>query len=154
MIALKKLIVVLLILEVITMSACGINIVERPATVNINIEESNTGILIIDEHTWGVAGDKQLSNDNTYRFENLKAGDKVYGGYATLEVKKVTPDIIVLSVDGSLVEPNKDGTVNLLAESLPEIKLNIGNDIEVATQTMDFGAKLHIRYEYNGNKDT
>ena len=149
----KKLVTILLIFGIITMSACGIDIGEKPTTVNIKIDESEVGTLVIEEHAWSDAGDRFINNDNTYRYENVKVGDNVYNGYATLEVKKVTPKLIVLSVDGGLVEPNKDGTVSLLAESLDKIKIDVGDEIEVVTQTMDAGARLKIRYEHNDNKD-
>ena len=81
-------------------------------------------------------------------YNPLEAGDVVYDdGYYRIEIESVNEAVIVLDVDGCLVEPNSDGTINLRAESVDEIEIAAGESIELVSQTMDSGINLIISYE-------
>ena len=112
------------------------------------------------EETQAGPGEKTLSVQETKWYETgstvndpvvynpLEAGDVVYDdGYYRIEIESVNEDVIVLDVDGCLVEPNSDGTINLRAESVDEIEIAAGESIELVSQTMDSGINLIISYE-------
>ena len=62
-------------------------------------------------------------------------------------MKTVTENRLVLEIDGYMVEPNDDGTINLNAEPVKTIELTKGQSIELDSQTMDAGFNLLISYE-------
>lgn len=60
---------------------------------------------------------------------------------------KEAEDRIVLDIDGCLVEPNDNGSINLNADPLEEVELEAGESITLVSQTMDAGIRLVITYE-------
>ena len=81
-------------------------------------------------------------------YNPLEAGDVVFDdGYYRVAVESVSEDVIVLDVDGCLIEPNSDGTINLRADSVDEIEIAVGESVELVSQTMDAGIRLIISYE-------
>ena len=101
--------------------------------------------LSVQETKWYETG--STVNDPVI-YNPLEAGDVVYDdGYYRIEIESVNGDVIVLDVDGCLVEPNSDGTINLRAESVDEIEIAAGESIELVSQTMDSGINLIISYE-------
>lgn len=67
--------------------------------------------LSVQEIKWYETGS---STEDPVEFNPLEAGDVVFDdGYYRIEVESVSEDMIVLDVDGCLVEPNSDGTINL-----------------------------------------
>ena len=112
-------------------------------------EETKAGpvdkTLSVQETKWYETG--STVNDPVV-YNPLEAGDVVYDdGYYRIEIESVNEDVIVLDVDGCLVEPNSDGTINLRAESVDEIEIAAGESIELVSQTMDSGINLIISYE-------
>ena len=112
-------------------------------------EETQAGpvdkTLSVQEIKWYETGS---STEDPVEFNPLEAGDVVYDdGYYRIEIESVNEDVIVLDVDGCLVEPNSDGTINLRAESVDEIEIAVGESIELVSQTMDSGINLIISYE-------
>ena len=101
--------------------------------------------LSVQETKWYETG--STVNDPVV-YNPLEAGDVVYDdGYYRIGIESVNEDVIVLDVDGCLVEPNSDGTINLRAESVDEIEIAAGESIELVSQTMDSGINLIISYE-------
>ena len=104
-----------------------------------------SGSLTVEDIAWNQSGD-ETSNIMTY--DDIKTGDEVYSGTdAVITVKSVSEDRIVLSVDGYMVEPNENGTINLRKDPLRKITLKSGETIEVVSQTMDAGTTLNLKYE-------
>ncbi len=96
--------------------------------------------------TLSVQADKSEPTETYYT--DLNVGDELYSGFhSVVTVKSVDEEKIVLSLDGCLIEPNPNGTINLRAEPLKEITLEKGEDIILASQTMDAGVTLTISYK-------
>ena len=101
--------------------------------------------LSVQEIKWYETGS---STEDPVEFNPLEAGDVVFDdGYYRIEVESVSEDMIVLDVDGCLVEPNSDGTINLRADSVDEIEIDTGSYVTLVSQTMDAGIDLIISYE-------
>ena len=99
-------------------------------------EETQAGpvdkTLSVQETKWYETG--STVNDPVI-YNPLEAGDVVYDdGYYRIEIESVNEDVIVLDVDGCLVEPNSD-------------EIAAGESIELVSQTMDAGIDLIISYE-------
>ena len=76
-------------------------------------------------------------------FSPVLKGDELYSGFSSvITVKNANEDRVVLAIDGCLVEPNDDGTINLNAEPLKSVTLEEGDSIELVSQTMD--ARVHV----------
>ena len=101
--------------------------------------------LSVQEIKWYETGS---STEDPVEFNPLEAGDVVFDdGYYRIEVESVSEDVIVFDVDGCLVEPNSDGTINLRADSVDEIEIDAGSSVTLVSQTMDAGIDLIISYE-------
>ena len=101
--------------------------------------------LSIEETQWSELGS---STDDPIVITPLQRGDVVYDSNETkITVKSVTESRLVLEIDGFMVEPNDDGSINLGAEPLKIIDLTKGQSIEIDSQTMDAGFNLLISYE-------
>ncbi len=101
--------------------------------------------LSVQEIVWHEQGS---NTHDPVIYNPLEAGDVVFDDRdGTIEIESVTEDLIVLSVDGCLIEKNSDGTINLRADPIEEIELEPGESIELASQTMDAGITLIISYE-------
>ena len=101
--------------------------------------------LSVQEIKWYETGS---STEDPVEFNPLEAGDVVFDdGYYRIEVESVSEDVIVLDVDGCLVEANSDGTINLRAESVDEIEIDAGSSVTLVSQTMDAGIDLIILFE-------
>ena len=104
----------------------------------------NTAILSVTEKASNLTG-KVLTHH--YEYSNLAVGDSVYGGFATIRVKEITETYIVLKTENVIV-PNEDGTFNMFDKSLTEVKLQVGESIDLVTQSLDSGATLNIQYGF------
>ncbi len=101
--------------------------------------------LTVKVHEWSDGGG---SPDDTVTYTEIRAKEELYNGYASkVTVKKVSEDKIVLSLDGCLVEPNENGTIDMRKEPLKKITVKSGQTIELVSQTMDAGVRLEISYE-------
>ena len=83
-------------------------------------------------------------------FEDFSEGtvlyDKDYWGKVSVE--ELTDETIILRfVDSCFVEPNQDGTINLMATPLDTVTIARGEETKVVTATMDAGISLTIRFE-------
>ena len=112
-------------------------------------EETQAGpvdkTLSVQEIKWYETGS---TTEDPVDFNPLEAGDVVFDdGYYRVAIESVSEDMIVLDVDGCLVEPNSDGTINLRADSVDEIEIDAGESVTLASQTMDAGIRLIISYE-------
>ena len=78
----------------------------------------------------------------------LRKGEEVYNGFnSVITIDSVSNREIVLKIEGCLVEPNADGSVNLSKEPLKEITVKRDETVKLVSQTMDGGVKLEIKYE-------
>ena len=78
----------------------------------------------------------------------LQKGDVVYDGhFVKIKVKSVNESRIVLTIEGPMVEPNDDGTINLDAEPIEKLELECGQSIELVSTSMSAGFNLVISYE-------
>ena len=108
---------------------------DEPVQVNLSVCETE----------WSEFGS---STADPIIYTQLKRGDVVYDSNETkITVKSVTENRLVLEIDGFMVEPNDDGSINLGAEPLKIIDLTKGQSIEIDSQTMDAGFDLLISYE-------
>ena len=108
---------------------------DEPVRVNLSVCETQ----------WSELGS---STDEPIVYTQLKRGDIVYDSHETkIVVKTVTENRLVLEIDGYMVEPNDDGSVNLNAEPVKTIELTKGQSIELDSQTMSSGFNLLISYE-------
>lgn len=108
---------------------------DEPVQVNLSVCETE----------WSEFGS---STADPIIYTQLKRGDVVYDSNETkITVKSVTENRLVLEIDGFMVEPNDDGSINLGAEPLKIIDLTKGQSIEIDSQTMDAGFNLLISYE-------
>ncbi len=101
--------------------------------------------LSIRETQWSELGS---TTADPLVFSPLKRGDVVYDSNSTkITIKSVTDDKIVLELNGYMIEPNDDGSINLNAEPSKKIELTKGQSIELASQTMSAGFNLQISYK-------
>ena len=108
---------------------------DEPVRVNLSVCETQ----------WSELGS---STDDPIVYTQLKRGDVVYDSHETkIVVKTVTENRLVLEIEGYMVEPNDDGSVNLNAEPVKTIELTKGQSIELDSQTMSSGFNLLISYE-------
>ena len=84
---------------------------DEPVQVNLSVCETE----------WNEFGS---STADPIIYTQLKRGDVVYDSNETkITVKSVTESRLVLEIDGFMVEPNDDGSINLGAEPLKIIDL-------------------------------
>ncbi len=108
---------------------------DEPVRVNLSVCETQ----------WSELGS---STDDPIVYTQLKRGDIVYDSHETkIVVKTVTENRLVLEIDGYMVEPNDDGSVNLNAEPVKTIELTKGQSVELDSQSMSSGFNLLITYE-------
>ena len=101
--------------------------------------------LSIRETQWSELGS---ATADPLVFSPLKRGDVVYDSNSTkITIKSVTDDKIVLELNGYMIEPNDDGSINLNAEPSKKIELTKGQSKELASQTMSAGFNLQISYK-------
>ena len=103
--------------------------------------------LSIQETSWSEQGS---STYDPSIFNPLQKGDVVYDDhFIKIKVKSVNESRIVLEIEGHMVEPNDDGTINLDAEPIEKRELDCGQSIELASTSMSAGFNLVISYEQN-----
>ena len=103
--------------------------------------------LSIQETSWSEQGS---STYDPSIFNPLQKGDVVYDDhFIKIKVKSVNESGIVLEIEGHMVEPNDDGTINLDAEPIEKLELDCGQSIELASTSMSAGFNLVISYEQN-----
>ena len=101
--------------------------------------------LSIEETQWSELGS---STDDPIVITPLQRGDVVYDSHDTkITIKIVTDNKVVLDMDGYMVEPNDDGSVNLNAEPVKRIEITKGQSVKLASQTMSAGFDLLVSYE-------
>jgi hypothetical protein len=103
--------------------------------------------LSIQETSWSEQGS---STYDPSIFNPLQKGDVVYDDhFIKIKVKSVNESRIVLEIEGHMVEPNDDGTINLDAEPIEKLELDCGQSIELVSTSMSAGFNLVISYEQN-----
>lgn len=101
--------------------------------------------LTVQVREWSELGGE---DDDPVVFSPVFKGDELYSGFSsTITVKNANEDRVVLAIDGCLVEPNKDGTINMNKEPLKSVTLEEGGSIELVSQTMDAGVNITITFE-------
>ena len=101
--------------------------------------------LSVQETMWNDMGSSTV---DAKVFSPLNKGDVVYDTkYAVITISSVNEERIVLDVDGGMVEPNDDGTINLLMEPIEKVTLNCAETIKLVSQTMDGGTTLVISFD-------
>lgn len=101
--------------------------------------------LTVTEVRWSEMGAGQPI---VMTYTELEAGDVIYNGSsAKITIKSVTEDKLVLDIDGYLIEPNADGSIDLRADPLKSFTLKDGDTVEFVTQTMDAGGNITIAFE-------
>ena len=124
--------VVIILLIMSFLSGCG------------NTEPVQTS-LSIQETEWSEQGS---STYDPSIFNPLQKGDVVYDDhFIKIKVKTVNESRIVLTIEGHMVEPNDDGTINLDAEPIEKLELDCGQSIELVSTSMSAGFNLVISYE-------
>ena len=101
--------------------------------------------LSIQETSWSEQGS---STYDPRIITPLQKGDVVYDGhFVKIKVKSVNESRIVLTIEGDMVEPNDDGTINLDAKPIEKLELECGQSIELVSTSMSAGFNLVISYE-------
>ncbi len=101
--------------------------------------------LSVQETQWSEQGS---STDDPVKITPLQKGDVVYDDHFTkITVRSVDEEKIVLAIDGYMVEPSEDGTIDLSAEPLKKIRLECGQTMELVSQSMSAGFNLLLSYE-------
>lgn len=101
--------------------------------------------LTVKVHEWSDGGG---SPDNTVTYTEIRAKEELYNGYSSkVTVKKFSEEKIDLSLDGCLVEPNENGSINMNKDPLKKITIKSGQTVKLVSQTMDAGVTLEISYE-------
>ena len=101
--------------------------------------------LSIQETSWSEQGS---STYDPRIITPLQKGDVVYDGhFVKIKVKSINESRIVLTIEGHMVEPNDDGTINLDAEPIEKLELECGQSIELVSTSMSAGFNLVISYE-------
>ena len=101
--------------------------------------------LSIQETEWSEQGS---STYDPNIFTPLQKGDVVYDDHFTkIKVRSVNESRIVLAIEGRMVEPNDDGTIDLGADPIEKLELDCGQSIEIVSTSMSAGFNLVISYE-------
>mgnify|MGYP007038281634 FL=1 len=101
--------------------------------------------LSIQESSWSEQGS---STYDPSIFNPLQKGDVVYDDhFIKIKVKSVDESRIVIAIEGHMVEPNDDGTIDLGAEPIEKLELDCGQSIELVSTSMSAGFNLVISYE-------
>ena len=78
----------------------------------------------------------------------IQKGELLYDDFdSSIKVRSVNAKKLVLDIDGYLVEPNEDGTINMQAEPLKKVTLEKGRSIQLVTLSMDAGSNISISFE-------
>ncbi len=103
------------------------------------------GKLTVKIGSWNDIGSGTAEENE---FTTLNKGDVIYDtSFGVITIKSVDDHKVVLNVDGAMVEPNSDGTINLRKDPITKITLNAGESIRLASQTMDAGVHMEISFE-------
>ena len=101
--------------------------------------------LTVTEIRWNEMG---AGTPIVMTYTELRAGDVIYKGFSSvITIKSVNENKVVFDIDGYLVRPNDDGTINLREEPLKSVFVTSGNSVELVTQTMDAGGNITITFE-------
>ena len=101
--------------------------------------------LSVQETMWNDMGSSTI---DAKVFSPLNKGDVVYDTkFAVITISSVNEERIVLDVDGAMVEPNDDGTINLRMEPIEKVTLKCAETIKLVSQTMDAGTTLVISFD-------
>lgn len=101
--------------------------------------------LTVTEVRWSENG---ASQPIVMTYNELKAGDVIYRGFSSvITIKSVNENKVVFDIDGYLVRPNDDGSINLHDDPLKSVFVTSGNSVELVTQTMDAGGNITISFE-------
>ena len=129
----RNILCVVIILHIMSfLSACGNT---EPVQNSLSIQETE----------WSEQG---FSTYDPIILNPLQKGDVVYDDhFIKIKVKSVNESRIVLEIEGHMVEPNDDGTINLDAEPIEKLELDCGQSIELVSTSMSSGFNLVISYE-------
>ena len=129
----RNILCVVIILHIMSfLSACGNT---EPVQNSLSIQETE----------WSEQGS---STYDPIILNPLQKGDVVYDDhFIKIKVKSVNESRIVLEIEGHMVEPNDDGTINLDAEPIEKLELDCGQSIELVSTSMSSGFNLVISYE-------
>lgn len=116
------------------------------ATIYINGKPVQTSLSVC-ETQWSELGS---TTSDPVVYNPIKRGDVVFDSQSTkVTVASVTEETIVLMINGHMIKPNDDGTINMNSSIIPIkfIKLTKGESIELVSQTMSSGFYLQFSYE-------
>lgn len=101
--------------------------------------------ISIQEKQWN---EKGSDPKDILSYSPIKKGDILYNANDTkISVKSINDNKVILAIEGYMVEPNENGTINLNADPLEKIEIKRGESKEIDSQTMDAGFKLYITYK-------
>ncbi len=102
--------------------------------------------LSIQETEWSEQGSSTYDPEI---FTPLQKGGVVYDDhFVKIKIKSVDESRIVLAIEGHMVEPNDDGTIDLGAEPIEKLELDRGQSFELVSTSMSAGFNLVISYEH------
>ncbi len=132
--------VLAIVLSSMMIFTCGCQNTESSADSN--------STLSVTTLNWGSTVEyNEAQEPETITYDNLQKGDVVYdGSYGTLTVKSASSSKVVLKSSGGLIEQNEDGTINMMEDAPKSITVNAGEEIILASQTMDSGVTITLEY--------
>ncbi|MBO4419106.1 MAG: hypothetical protein J5789_04715 [Oscillospiraceae bacterium] len=120
---------------------------EQPGSFELtNTFEPNLTVTITPWTGWT----PEQPEPTTNTFEGITEGTVVYSHqfFGKITVSNVNHSTIELKIEGStFAESNGIGTINLTGQTLEKLSIPHGEEVVIASKTMDAGVKLTIRYE-------
>ena len=152
----KRLSLIIVLVLLLALSACGENM---PSASVQTIDSEQTGSfastnafepkLTVTETPWtGWTPEQPEPTTNT--FEGITEGTVVYSSqiFGKIKVETVNQSTIELKIEGStFAESNYNGTINLTGQTLEKLTIQRGEEVVIASKSMDAGVTLTIRYE-------
>ena len=154
---------VMVMMATVVLCGCGedAKVGERPRLAEADpiANEEPTGTtdqaepgITVEIRNWGVGVDA-AGNDAWYehtdkeQYDDPQKGDVIYDSFgASLTVESVSDKKIVLANGGGLIEPNADGSINLMGKGPDTYTIKSGESLELHTQSMDAGATVIITF--------
>ena len=117
---------------------------DDPSDPGVSIPENT--VITVTHHEW-CAMEGYEPKEITEVFENAGIEDIIYtDGNYELKIEKISSDKVVISSSGGLIEKNENGTINLNADAPYTFTIHNGEELKLASQTMDAGVIITIKF--------
>ena len=118
---------------------------DDPSDPGVSIPENT--VITVTHYEW-YAMEGYEPKEITEVFESAAIEDIIYtDGNYELKIEKISSDKVVISSLGGLIEENEDGTINLNADAPYTFTIHNGEELKLASQSMDAGVNITIKFE-------